>query len=478
MFDKEKYQGMLDRLAERADIASISVGVSAGGEEQFFSAGRRDLDAADLPTSHTVYQIGSCTKSFTAAGIAMLAGEGKLELDAPVKKYIPEFAVADDYLTLHITLRDMLCHRTGTPGYELAWMPFLDEYDGAKLIDQMKYYKANLPFRYEMQYSNPMYMLLGRVIERVSGMEWDKFIRERLLEPIGMNETYTDPLKMAADATASRPYEKRNGVLTRVPYSHIRYMAPAGDMASTASDMLKWIRFNMAGGKLGNMQLIDATAMEECHIPQMLIKQGAFDYMGMPGKRQMSYGFGWFVEDYNGRRVVQHGGNIDGYCAMISYAPEVDCAVTVLVNSGHAMINETLPYYFFDDAMGLGFTDHTEDVRAFIASAEDPGEGGNESADTVALPAPDIKELEGAYENEFYGRFNVFIKDGVLSGRLGSFEARFTHTTGAGYHVVMPSIDEEYVINTMFCYNIDGKICALTMNVGAGGEDIRYDKIS
>lgn len=153
-----------------------------------------------------MYSIGSCTKSFTAAAIAVLCDRGLLSLDDPVRKYIPEFDMYDSYAGSHLTVRDMLCHRCGLPRHELAWYPRLSEYSEKQMIDMLRHLKPNAPFRYKWQYQNMMYTLAGILISRVSGTTWENFVEETLVGPLGLGAISYDAPQFNTFEAAAQGY--------------------------------------------------------------------------------------------------------------------------------------------------------------------------------------------------------------------------------------------------------------------------------
>ena len=148
MINRNEIQEKAEELIARYQIPSVSITYYQNGSYETIHAGYKDVEGQVPADADTLYSIGSCTKSFTAAAIAVLCDKGLIHLDDPVVKIIPEFDMYDSYAGSHLTIRDMLCHRCGLPRHELAWYPRLSQYSEKQMIDMLRYLKPNEPFRY------------------------------------------------------------------------------------------------------------------------------------------------------------------------------------------------------------------------------------------------------------------------------------------------------------------------------------------
>jgi CubicO group peptidase (beta-lactamase class C family) len=153
--------------------------------------GLRDIENQLPMTEDTRFAMASVTKSFTAMSVALLVDEGKLEWDKPVREYMPEFILDDPYATQHVTVRDMLSHRTGLPRHDFAALRL--DISRAAFIRRMKYLKFNATFREKFQYNNLMYYAAAYLVERIAGIKWEDFVRERIFTPLGMTASNLQP---------------------------------------------------------------------------------------------------------------------------------------------------------------------------------------------------------------------------------------------------------------------------------------------
>ncbi|MGB6864192.1 MAG: serine hydrolase domain-containing protein, partial [Candidatus Aminicenantaceae bacterium] len=156
-------------------VPGMAVGVIKDGEVIYMKGfGYRDVEKQLPVTSKTLFAIGSSTKAFTAISVGMLVDDGKLDLDTPLIEYLPDFRLYDDYATLHTTPRDLLCHRTGMPGYDPIWI--LSSRSRDEYYHRLRYLEPNAGFRDVFQYNNFMYMVAGILVGRLGGGSWEKFV--------------------------------------------------------------------------------------------------------------------------------------------------------------------------------------------------------------------------------------------------------------------------------------------------------------
>lgn len=179
----------LSKYMNKWKIPGIAVGIIKDDEIIYCNElGLRDVNKNLNVTKDTLFAIGSASKSFTSLSIGILVDEGKLDLDTPIKKYMPSFEMQNKYAEEHLTLRDMLCHRSGLPRHDILWYtnPSLSR---KELVDKIKYLEFSKDFRETWQYNNLMYATAGYLVELVTGMTWEEFVKSRILEPLGMNST-------------------------------------------------------------------------------------------------------------------------------------------------------------------------------------------------------------------------------------------------------------------------------------------------
>ena len=342
---------------------SLAVAIMREGEillEEAF--GFADVEQKRKADRDTLYQIGSCTKSFTAACIGILVDRGMVDWDAPIKRYLPWIAFRDKETTEKATVRDLLCHRTGLPRHDAYW--YLGPFTRKECVENLANMQPLWKLGEHWCYQNTCYIALGMLIEAVSGMSWESFVEKELIEPLGMTRTTFYREKMIADSNHAEPYArftpKDTTGFSRIPFftSCVEDMSagigtpigPAGSIMSTLRDMETWLRFFLNGGVAGTRRIISSASMEELLSMQMpMEKPEIYPY---PELDRFAYAMGWFTEYYRGCPIVEHGGYIDGFSALVAMQPEQKLGFIALTNLDNSFITYAFLYQALDAVLG------------------------------------------------------------------------------------------------------------------------------
>ncbi len=370
----EKRLAYLEQTLERArvegHVPGMAIAVVDDGELIWAHGfGVSDLEANTPVTPETVFAIGSSTKAFSATLAAMMVDEGKLAWDDPATKWLPEFALKVDGAEGEVaTVRDMLAHRCGFARSDVLWA------GNTISREQILTYAANaLPvtkFRGEFHYNNVIFMAGALAAAKAADSSWEELLRTRLLEPLEMQHTTIDHASTIANPALSKGYSWREdlGTLEPAPPRNADAVAPAGSIYSSVLDMSNWLRFQLAEGEFGGQRLIGADALAQTHTQQIQMAPG------------IGYGLGWMLREWNGKRVVEHGGNIDGFAATVAMLPEEELGFVLLTNVGFTPLQSTSINLVFEALLGeLPSTDSGgEDLSRFVGeyTSEIPGFGG------------------------------------------------------------------------------------------------------
>ncbi|MGI5883370.1 MAG: serine hydrolase [Candidatus Spyradocola sp.] len=424
------------------DQPSMALGVVKDGKIELCEAfGYADVEAGRKADADTLYQIGSCSKAFTAAAAAVLVDQGKLDWDTPVIEYLPWIRFMDPFTTYHATTRDLLCHRTGLPRHDAYWI------DGPctrrEMVENLRNMQPAWSFRSHWCYQNTCFVAVGMLIEELSGMTWEDFVRKYLLEPIGMTRTtfYVDDI--AGDPNHAEPYDRPiptdlTGVV-KVPFLKSDRedrakgigapYGPAGSIMSTVTDMLKWVEFNLNNGKVGDKQVVSEANMKELHKPQMLLSEPLLtDFAEMDF---YSYGMGWFTETFRGHKMVEHGGNINGFTALVTMVPDQKLGIVSLVNFNDSFDTYATTYEIIDSYLGVTGGDWQNRLRGFVSevfgSVVDQMKGMNGDPVPNTHPTHALAEYAGTYRNACYGDIVIAEKDGGLTFTYNKKVSPLTH---------------------------------------------------
>jgi CubicO group peptidase (beta-lactamase class C family) len=330
----------LDELRDEQHIPGVAlVIVNRDGVVLCRGFGERDIAAHEPVTPDTLFAIGSATKSFTAVLCGMLADEGVLSLDDRVQRYVREFALKDAEAAQEATLRDLLCHRTGLTRTGLLWAS--GKVAPMRAVQQLAEAEPVSKFRSAWHYNNLTYATAGYAAARAAGTRWGLLLEERICRPLGMQHTNTSHEQLATDDAAARGYRYADDAFERLPVRNASVVAPAGAINSSAREMGYWLQFLLDEGAWDGKQLIKPATLEELWTPQIAMAGGA------------SYGLGWMIQQWEGRRLVQHGGNIDGYFSAVALLPDEGWGFALLGNVGFAPMQAMAPQLVFEAVLGV-----------------------------------------------------------------------------------------------------------------------------
>ena len=376
--------------------------------------GYRDIDKKLPVTPNTQFAIGSCTKAFTSTVIGMLNKDGKLEYDKPVREYLPELLFFNDEMNDKVTLRDMMCHRTGLPRHDYSWYLFTtDSRDST--MRRIRYMEPSAGLRQAWQYNNYMFFLQGMVAEKLTGKSWEENVRERIFTPLGMANTNFSVKEMAKNPEGAVGYELRNdSVIKKMDYYDINAMGPAGSINSTVDDMAKWVAAWIMDGKAGGKEVIPIGYRSEAITSQMAMPGGLPD-KEIPDVQFSTYGFGWMLCSYRGHYRVEHGGNIDGFSASTSFFPSDSIGIVVLTNQNGSAVPGIVRNYIADRLLKEKFIDWSGNGRKKADKAKKAAEDGKKAASSnrkanAPMTHP-LKDYEGTYTHKGYGSITLTVRN-------------------------------------------------------------------
>ncbi len=499
---------LLKRLKERAEdglkkyqTPSVGIGIIKDGKVVFSGGfGLRDMKNKLPVDGQTNYMIGSCSKAFTAALIGVLVSEGKLDLDTPIRKYVPEVRFYDDLVTRDVTLRDIMSHRTGLPRHDMS--KYGTETSRAESVKVLADVKPNKPFRHTFQYNNICFVLAGYIIEKVTGMTWEKALDKYIFKPLGMNRSYAFMKLFKEDPNHALPYGHKGPRFAPTGIKTIDYtsdklenyekgiglaIGPAGSIESCTDDMLKWVQFFLDNGKVGKKQLIKPEVMAELVKPNTFIYEGFGEMTRQAGLSTFTgYALGWFVEIYRGVKIIYHGGNIDGYSANTGFVPSLNLGFGIYTNMDGTYLRDVLLYEIID--MYLDKDDNWIDagqefLKKMIKMAEEGQKKFLASQVKGTSPSHPLKDYTGVYKAPAYCDVTVKLKGKKLAAFMGStFLDIDLLTEHFHYDTFITAGNKEEILNGLpvqFRTGLDGKVRSvlIPLNQEPGAEPIEFVKV-
>lgn len=399
----------LDRIVGEAmacwGVPGLALGVVHGDDETFVRGyGTRKLGAALSVTCNTQFMICSLTKSVTAAGLALLVDEQRLGWQTKVREILPEFQLRDASATEEITVADLLTHRSGLPAHDRIWSP-PEPRSRQEMVDALRHLELSRRPRESFQYSNLSYVVLGMLIERLSGQSWEQFTTQRLLLPLGFTSfgfSKAD-LESAADRAFAHQWD-RGGVYQGELWP--MQATPAGGINASAADMARWVRFLLSRGRVDGRQLVSRTAIDAMMTPH--ISAGISDFVEIGA---VSYGYGLTCEHYRGDATVSHTGSQPGWGALMTMMPAHRIGVVVMTNRDPSPVRELIAYAVFDRLRSrapLAWFDVFRTRRQAALDREKAEEGARALARRSDSPSDEPPEdLIGEYEHPGYGRISI-----------------------------------------------------------------------
>lgn len=331
--EPENLPARIALLEERIEEARVkgnipSVGFALVNRDGVLWAGgfgQADISSNRAANENTLYAIGSTTKAFTSTVIGDLVDEGLLSWDVPAQEVVPVWTLqGKDGET--ITLRDLLSHRTGYPRMGLLFAS--GKVDSETILETAVNAKPFRGYHEEFLYNNIQYLAAGTAAANLGGASWESLVESRLLDPLGMSSTTTSFARAVGDSRRATGYrwERDKSELVVMPPRNISNTGPAGSIYSNASDMSRWVRFQLNQGAWDGKQLVSAESINETWAPNIEIGPG------------VDYGMGWMLHDWQGQRWIEHGGNIDGYSAKVGMLPDSGYGFVMLCNLNGAPI--------------------------------------------------------------------------------------------------------------------------------------------
>ncbi len=419
----ESIEASVRRAMEAFNAPGMAVSVVHEGELVHSAGyGSVGIDSSAQVDDRTLFQIGSVSKAFTAAALAILADEGELDWDDPVIDYLPEFRMHDPWVTREFTIRDLLTHRSGLPlgAGDLLIFP-----DGKATADDviraLRYLEPESSFRSQFDYDNLLYIVAGEVVARVADVPFDAFLERRLLAPLGMPDCVASADRAGPRASLATPHVVVDGKLETTTTRVTRVVAAAGGITCSARSMAKWMSFLLNEGVADDGQrLISEEQFRELVSPVTLLAAPGY-LVEHAGTHLNAYALGWGVSTFYGQPMLSHGGGVWGMTTFIAVLPDDDLAVFATNNqlsvAPRAVVYDLVDLFLRDTApaagkdwtqiLGGAMQDRQEAAAAVVAEAW-------ESRDADSMPSLTLEEYTGTYHDDWYGDIRISLDDGQL----------------------------------------------------------------
>ena len=411
--DKQQLDAYIQQAVSNYELPGLAISIIKDDQVVYEKGfGFANIESKRELTADATFAIASLSKAFTATAIGMLVDEGKLKWTDKVSQYIEGFDLSDDYVASQMTIEDILAHRSGFGTFDGDLLWYSSDYSREEIINRFANYPMKYGFRTEYGYQNIMFIIAGEIVEKASGMPWEKFIETRIFKPLQMNNSYTSITEYPKDLNIAEPHVKGN-------LDEIRNYDNSGGAAAISSnvqDLSKWIRFWLNNGIVDGDTLLSGASYQNITNLQTPIDPSNFDKSN--GINFKGYGLGWFLMDYQGAKVAHHGGGLPGYISKIFICPDINLGVVILTN-GETALPASLMYHILDQYQGNKVQ---EDWAQLYLDFSNRSEKSLEKKQKERVTSRKAKiksqftnhDLVGSYMDKVYGEATVGEKGGKL----------------------------------------------------------------
>ena len=415
-FDPAFVDAEAERMMKAFEAPGFGVAIIGAGPEPWVKGyGVRVMGRPEPIDAHTRFAIASNTKAYTAAAMAILVDEGKVGWDEPVIKYLPEFRMYDPAVTQMMTVRDLLCHRSGLAlgAGDLLFFPDTT-HKAEDTLKALPYLKPVRPFRGGYAYDNILYIVAGVLIGRVAGMDWADFVAARLLKPIGEADAVPNLDRLHADNVAGRHGQRQGTMMGVGPMTfvtpqgeHGGLVEAAGGINASATDQARWLMTQLAKGVAPDGSRIwSAAQADEMWKPQVITSVSDGPLPENPVRPVLqAYALGWFVQDYRGERLINHSGGLLGQVTQTAMLPRRKLGVVVFSNcegAGSAMLRNAILDHLLSappaDWAALGKAQVAQQQAQILAAADHSVDKAPPGGPSLSLDA-----YVGRYRDPWYG---------------------------------------------------------------------------
>ncbi|NEN97169.1 MAG: serine hydrolase [Moorea sp. SIO3I7] len=470
----EGLSNFINQRMEEWKVPGLAVAIVHDSEIIFCEGfGFRNVEKGLKVTSKTIFPIGSCTKAFTTMAMGILAQRRKLDWDKPVRHYLPTFKLYDSYASEHMTLRDLVTHRSGLPEHLFMW--YNSSLTRKEIVERLQYLEPNHELRSVYQYQNLMYMTAGYLVGQIAESSWEEFVQQEIFNPLSMADSNFSVVKSQETDDFSLPYREKDDVVKAIPFRNIDAMGPSGSINSNVTDMAKWLLLHQNQGNYEDKQIINPGILTQMYTPQIVRPSS----LGYPEIWHYSYGLGWYLTAYRGHNHVQHGGYIDGFYALTTLMPQDKIGVVVLTNLEVNPLREIITYHICDRLLGLDEVPWNERYKSKVEEAKQAAVQGKQNTKpqpkTGTQPSHPLEDYTGYFEHPGYGIVSIALKDQQLTATYNSIVYELKHYHYDSFELLSEGSDNFQLLS--FFNDPKGTIQRLSIPLEPTVKDIVFERI-
>jgi len=466
----------LDEYYENArvdwNVPGLAIGIIKDGQVILAEGyGQKDIRKDSPVDSKTMFPIASNTKAFTSAALAILVDEGKISWQDKVTDHIPWFKLYDPYVTVNITIRDLLCHRSGLATFsgDLLW--YGTDYDRNEIIRRAKFLEPVYGFREQFGYSNVMFLTAGEIIPTVSGTTWDDFIKKHFFKKLGMNRSITSTNDIPRYENVATPHTDYEDEVIAIEYLNWDNIAPAGSIISCVDDVVKWLDLQLNRGVYLDDTIFTVNRSKEMWSPNTILDVSGFVEENWPTMFFKSYGLGWGLQNYKGRKLLNHSGGYDGMISYTCMVPEENLGFVILTNKNSSLYYPLI-YKTLDVFLGGDEKDWSQFMLELVEQGKERGKKAEKAREEERVkdtnPSLPLDSYTGIYGGELYGDATVDLSNDQLVVQLipaKNFNGTLSHWHFDTWEIVFEDFPSLPPGTCTFVLDASGKVAEMKIDV-------------
>ena len=476
---KNDYKKQLKELTEYYenaridwDVPGLAIGIIKDGQVILAEGyGQKDIRKDSPVDSKTMFPIASNTKAFTSAALAILVDEGKISWQDKVTDHIHWFKLYDPYVTENMTIRDLLCHRSGLATFsgDLLW--YGTDYGRDEVIRRARYLEPFYGFREQFGYSNIMYLTAGQIIPAVTGISWDDFLKQQFFNKLSMDRSITSTLDISKFDNVATPHTDFEDEVIAIEYLNWDNIAPAGSIISCVDDMLKWLDMQLNRGIYEGDTIFSARRSKEMWSSNTNLGVSSFVEDNWPSMFFRSYGLGWGLSNYKGHKIVSHSGGYDGMISYSCIVPDEGLGFVILTNKNSSLYYPLI-YKTLDVFLGGDEKDWSRFLLDLIQKRKEREQHAEKTSEEERIknttPSLPLKSYTGTYGGELYGDATVELENDLLVVQLlptKKFKGKLTHWHFDTFEIVFDEFPSLPPGTCSFVLGADGKVTEMKIDV-------------
>lgn len=393
----------IHQLMEDFDLPGLSIGIIQNDSILYLKGyGIREIHKEPPVNENTIFGIGSISKSFTALTLGILVDEGKINWDDKVTTYLPYFELYNPYVTESFTIRDLLTHRSGLKSISGGTLWYHSNYSRVDIIKRLKYLEPVSGYREKPAYQNVMYVVAGEIVREVTGISWDAFLKTRIFDKIGMNNSTSISAVRESNNNLAQPHIW-NKAYQKVAIKQEQgdNLAPGGFIYSSANEMANYIRLLLNDGVFGKDTIVSAKIINEIFKPQIIYPRKRIPFYN----EFTSYGLGWWLTPKNSHKIIEHSGGIDGMSANLVMVKDMNIGFIILTNEAE----EPAKYLLTAKILEQVLEDKSYDIYNKVKEQRDNNLKSNKVSPNKkikisnTLPSLELSSYIGVYNDKMYG---------------------------------------------------------------------------